>query len=263
MTTYRNIVSSFALSQLVDGAPLQSLYLLFAGHPAQLFRAFAGQQQPVYSAFVESCVWVCCLAYNVCISVFVSILLLFYAQIDTAGIVDEWRKNLAMFVANPTPNSQLVIVQLGDLLLSRFGQVHPNICINSLIPISAQHVSKLLCTKVVFYLYLGFFCLAMHLVVCKSFVCSIFDHGCYIHCYLMISRNSGRSGALLLFGGRRIIGHCSFWTHGSCRCLPSTPATYLSDLGDGAAGVNISSSLTSVFAYICRFYHYFTFMFVL
>ena len=90
VNAYRQIVSKFALTQLGDGTPLQSLYLLFADHPAQLFSAYSATGGSNNSSY---------------------------------GIVENWRKNLAMLISNPTSSDRSVKNQLGDLLISKHGQV--------------------------------------------------------------------------------------------------------------------------------------------
>jgi hypothetical protein len=99
--TYTNVLARYALSSFSDGSPLQSLYLLFAQQPAALFRGLpsSGDIHDLSSA---------------------------------PPLIRNWKSNVAIMLANPTPNDSAVIVQLADALWAKYGLV------------SAAHVCYLL-----------------------------------------------------------------------------------------------------------------------
>ncbi len=109
MQTYRTIVSQFAMASLREGSPLQSLYLLLGGNPAQLFRGLTHAQPhgtlPQHGGGGGQPAAVPPL------------------NMEPTGIIASWRKNLAMLIANPTSHDRSVVQQLGDMLWSRYGQV--------------------------------------------------------------------------------------------------------------------------------------------
>jgi hypothetical protein len=103
MATYHSVVGAFAAQSFEDGAPLQSLYLLFAQQPNLLFRGVAGPdgrgmdgvevpgpRTPSFSAA------------------------------NTPPLMKHWRSNLAVMLANPTPNDKQVLTTLGDTLWQNY-----------------------------------------------------------------------------------------------------------------------------------------------
>uniref|UniRef100_A0A6A7G2Q2 Protein transport protein sec16 n=1 Tax=Hirondellea gigas TaxID=1518452 RepID=A0A6A7G2Q2_9CRUS len=89
MATYQTVVARIAM-KLSSGSPLQTLYMLFADQSRHLFRGMqVGNQrfdrsgQPIGSE---------------------------------ADLAQNWKRNLAILLANPTPNSASVIQELGDVL---------------------------------------------------------------------------------------------------------------------------------------------------
>eukprot|EP01114_Cavostelium_apophysatum_P018222 TRINITY_DN5596_c0_g1_i1.p1 TRINITY_DN5596_c0_g1~~TRINITY_DN5596_c0_g1_i1.p1 ORF type:complete len:1432 (-),score=344.82 TRINITY_DN5596_c0_g1_i1:13-4308(-) len=89
--SFRNAIQMFSESGLVEGSPLRTLYLLFAGKPKELFHAGQGVQQGGHTHH------------------------------STSGILSNWKENLSAVLANRGSNdSQKVIIgEMGDKLWSR------------------------------------------------------------------------------------------------------------------------------------------------
>ncbi|XP_040991416.1 protein transport protein SEC16B homolog isoform X1 [Juglans microcarpa x Juglans regia] len=97
---YGETVKKMALSQFIVGTPLQTLCLLAAGQPADVFSSASTwsslpssvdkPQQP--------------------------------AKIGANRMLDEWEENLAIMTANRTKNDELVIIHLGDCLWKEHGE---------------------------------------------------------------------------------------------------------------------------------------------
>ncbi|KAL6071021.1 COPII coat assembly protein SEC16 [Balamuthia mandrillaris] len=76
--TQANVVKQFTLTALREGSPLRALYLLYSRQPAELFRKNQNS--------------------------------------NDSALLDSWRENLAMIIANRTAGDIRVIGQLGDTL---------------------------------------------------------------------------------------------------------------------------------------------------
>lgn len=103
MATYHMVVGKFAMESFVDGAPQQSLYLLFAQQPNLLFRGVAGPDgkgmdgQPVPGPHLP-----------------------LFNQPTTPPLLKSWRASLTILLANPTPNDKQVLTTLGDTLWQNY-----------------------------------------------------------------------------------------------------------------------------------------------
>ncbi|WOG88461.1 hypothetical protein DCAR_0207696 [Daucus carota subsp. sativus] len=92
---YADTVKQLALRQLVAGSPLRTLCLLIAGQPAEVFTA----ETAVGGAFAS--------AVNMSQQP---------AHIGSSAMLDTWKENLAMLIANRTKDDELVLIHLGDSL---------------------------------------------------------------------------------------------------------------------------------------------------
>ncbi|KAL8114425.1 hypothetical protein AgCh_021322 [Apium graveolens] len=91
---YADTVKQLALRQLVAGSPLRTLCLLIAGQPAEVFAAESAGGGANSSTLNMSQP----------------------AHIGASTMLDTWKENLAMMIANRTKDDELVLVHLGDSL---------------------------------------------------------------------------------------------------------------------------------------------------
>jgi hypothetical protein len=103
MATYHMVVGRFATQQFADGSPLQSLYLLFAQQPNLLFRGVAGPDGKGMDGLVIPGPHTP-----------------LFTQPNTPPLLRNWRANLSMLLANPTPNDKQVLTTLGDTLWQNY-----------------------------------------------------------------------------------------------------------------------------------------------
>ncbi|KAK1376373.1 Protein transport protein sec16 [Heracleum sosnowskyi] len=92
---YTETVKQLALRQMVAGSPLRTLCLLIAGQPAEVFAAESAAGGANSSAL------------NVSQQP---------AHIGASAMLDTWKENLAMMIANRTKDDEYVLIHLGDSL---------------------------------------------------------------------------------------------------------------------------------------------------
>ncbi|KAJ4727188.1 Protein transport protein sec16 [Melia azedarach] len=98
---YGDTVKQMALKQLVAGSPLQTLCLLIAGQPADVF------SNDTSSSIIPGSV-----------NTFQQPL-----QSGANCTLDKWEENLAIIIANRTKGDELVVIHLGDCLWKERGEV--------------------------------------------------------------------------------------------------------------------------------------------